>query len=147
MGCDLCGKEGALFRAVVEESELTVCKNCGSYGKILKKIVPVVHRPKKVAVKKKEIVETLVSDFADKIKKARAKLEMTQEEFAKKIAEKESIVHKIESGSFKPSIPLAKKLQKILRVRLVEVLEEEPVNMAKGKSTALTIGDLIDFKD
>ena len=147
MGCDLCGKEGTLFNAIVEGSRLTVCEKCGSYGKILKKIMPAAAiMPKKAVVEKKEIVEHVVHDFSSKIKKARATLGMTQEEFAKKIAEKESILHKMESGSFEPSIPLARKIGKLLKLKLVETVEEEPVKITKGKSTGLTIGDMLKFK-
>ena len=146
MGCDLCGKEGILFKALVEKTELTVCEKCGSYGKILRKVVPEIPKPKKLIPKKPEVVEHIVQDYAGKIRQAREKLELTQEEFAKKIAEKESIVHKLESGSFEPSIPLAKKLEKMLHIKLVEAIEEETVNITKGKTTGLTIGDMLKFK-
>jgi len=147
MGCDLCGKEVQLFSAIVEGSSLTVCEKCGSYGKILKKIAPhAPARPKKTVAEAPEMIDVLVSDFSSKIKAARNELGLTQEEFANKIAEKASILQKIESGHFEPSIPRAKKLEKVLKIKLVETIEDTPVKVAKGKSTALTIGDMLKFK-
>jgi len=146
MGCDMCGKEGQLFKALIERTELTVCKKCGDHGKILRKISPPKPAIKKTIEAKKEIIETITSDYSKKVRNAREKLGMTQEEFAKKIKEKESVVHKIETGIFEPSIPLAKKLGKILHIKLIETLEEETAPVAKGKSTALTIGDLLNSK-
>jgi ribosome-binding protein aMBF1 (putative translation factor) len=50
----------------------------------------------------------------------------------------------METGTFTPSIPTAKKLQKILRVKLIEEREEEKIEMPKEKKGgALTIGDIL----
>ena len=41
-------------------------------------------------------------------------MSMTQKQFAKYINLKESMLHKIETGSFEPPLDMAKKLEKIL---------------------------------
>ena len=113
MQCDLCGKEAPLFRAVVEGVELNACQVCSRFGKKLGHL----SKPRAVETKRTikreplELVETIVPDFAQKIKTAREKMGMKQEDFAKKLNEKTSIIHKIETGSFAPPMPLAKKLQ------------------------------------
>ena len=44
--------------------------------------------------------------------------------FAKKLNERHSIMQKIESGQFKPSIDMAHKLEKILKIEIVEEIGE-----------------------
>lgn len=150
MNCEMCGKETEdLFTAVIEGTNLKVCERCAKHGKIIEKIKPPVlpKKIKKIVQPKEpeiEIVEAVVDDYAKKIRDARSKAGMTQKEFAKKINEKESLLHKMETGAFKPSIPTAKKLQKMLHIKLIEEREEEEIEMPKEKKGgALTIGDIL----
>jgi putative transcription factor len=150
MNCEMCGKETELYTASIEGVTMKVCPGCAGHGKILRKPAPAPKKIKKKIVSaapaepEVELVEGVVEDYAKKIRDARTKTGMTQKEFAKKINEKESVLHKMETGSFKPSMPLAKKLEKILHIKLIEQREEEKITMPKtGKSGALTIGDLI----
>lgn len=145
----MCGKKGAEQKAIIEGIILTVCNGCSKYGKTLQK--PEMRIKKKIFEKiekqgKPEITEKIVPDYGQKIRKARTKKEMTQEEFAKIINIKESLLTKIENSSFTPSIPLARKLEKLLKIKLVEEIAEEKVEITKRKTDALTIGDLIKFK-
>ena len=93
-----------------------------------------------------EEVELLVENFNDLIKNSRESQGMTQKEFAKKINEKESIVHKIETGSIKPSIQIARKLEKTLNIKLIEKYQEEYKSTETKEPEDLTIGDLIKIK-
>lgn len=143
MGCDLCGKEGNLVRASVEGTELSVCVPCGKHGKILKR--PITrHRPQQV--KKPEVIETVVDNYAQLIRHAREKKGMTQKAFANALNEKESIIQKMESGGFRPSIRLARKLERMLNITLVEAQEEQSSAAPQKSSGPLTIGDLIKLK-
>ena len=36
--CDMCGKETDLVVALIEGTELNVCRECGKFGKILRKL-------------------------------------------------------------------------------------------------------------
>lgn len=139
----MCGKEAPLFAALIEGSQLSVCANCGNFGKILKKPVAGSSR---VSVKVPEVVEVVVSDFAQKIHNAREKLGLTQKEFALKLNEKESVVQKLEAGTFVPPIDMAKRLERLLKVKLVEVEQEEAVVSDKRGSGPLTIGDILSLK-
>src|SRR3989344_5321680 len=78
--CELCGKEAPLVPAVVEGSQMEVCLPCGKFGKVLRK--PVQAAAKKVSAPVKETVETIMADYAAKIRHAREKNRMTQAEFA-----------------------------------------------------------------
>ena len=68
------------------------------------------------------------------------------EEFAKKLSIKESLLNKIENSSFKPSLPLAQKLENVLKIKLIEEVEETKMKIAKGATESVTVGDLIDFE-
>ncbi|MBU1205093.1 MAG: TIGR00270 family protein [Nanoarchaeota archaeon] len=150
MQCDLCGaKTENLFRAIVEGTELNVCKDCAKYGKIIeKKPIKVEEKRQftKPAEPEKEIIQVIVPDFAQRIKKKRESLGLKQKEFAKKTSEKESLIHNIETGSFEPSISLAKKLEKFLKIKLIEDYEEEHKKGSKTKTEGFTVGDLIKIK-
>ena len=113
MQCDLCGKEGSTVQASIEGVNMTVCRDCGKFGKIID--APKRTQPKfKREIRELETSNVVVLDIAQKIRSAREQKGLNQEDFAKLVNEKASIIHKIESGSFKPSIPLAKKLEKFL---------------------------------
>jgi len=155
MQCDMCGKDDELYKATIEGVELTVCEKYARFGKILRKIKTEQEKPKtktntqKLAQIKeqKEIIETVVEDYADRIKRKREKIGLKQEELAQKIAEKESIILKIENGKMVPSIKLARKLEKFLEIKLVEEEEDEAnPDVPKGTGGEFTIGDMIKVK-
>lgn len=150
--CDMCGKESQLFIAEVEGTELNVCKNCAKYGKVIKKVAqpkPKVE-PKQVQQKpaepEKEVVLYIVSDYSTRIKNAREKMGLKQKELAAKLAERESLIQKMECGNFEPSIKLARKLEKVMNIILIQQHEEEKQKFGKVKPGALTIGDMISMK-
>jgi uncharacterized protein (TIGR00270 family) len=70
---------------------------------------------------------------------------MRQEEFAMKINEKDSIIHKIEIGHFKPSLKLARKIEKFLGIKLIEIVTEKDNKLKSSDKTegGFTIGDFI----
>jgi putative transcription factor len=147
----MCGSEERLFKTNIEGTILNVCKTCAKFGKIISEIKPVEKvKPKKIVITEQEpepeIIQMVADDFAEKIRAKREKLRLKQEDFAKKISEKESIIHKLETGEFKPSLELAKKLEKILNIQLIEEYEEEHQSKTKTASTITTIGDLIKIR-
>ncbi len=148
MQCDLCGKDSdVLLLTTVESSQLSLCKPCSAHGRVIK----VLHQPRpseqKGRLVKKDIepqvTEVIVEDFAQRIKQAREKLGLKQEELAKKINEKESIIHGLETGHHHPNMELAKKLAHALSIQLIEQVQEEALTPAKGGANAFTLGDFI----
>ncbi len=141
--CEICGAEKPLIACRIESTVMHVCQKCSAYGEVLK--LP----SQKTAVQKPQPtgpVYTVVPGYATIIRTAREKAGLTQEEFAKRISEKESVVHKLETGHQEPSIDLARKLEKLLHITLVEEQVELPVEQKKAKTGGLTIGDLIQLK-
>ena len=147
MQCEMCGRSETLFKTKLEGSELELCKTCSSFGSI-------VTEPTQNWVKKKlprmfkESSEEIVHDYGRLIRQAREKSGLNQEEFAKKISERTSILQKMENNQFQPSLKLAKKLQRSLKIRLVVESEEteERTQKVSTKSEGFTLGDYIKKK-
>jgi len=83
----------------------------------------------------------LVSNYNVLIRQARENMGLTQADLAKLIGEKESIVRRLESGRMVPTLELAKKLEKVLKVKLYEEVrqEQEP---PRPQGFQLTLGDV-----
>ena len=155
INCDLCGKvEDNLVKTKIEGVELEVCSACSKFGKV---IAP-VHRPspkeqhrqfqKQIkAQEKEEKVEILIENYADLIKKKRESLGLSQKDFAARLNEKESTIHHIETGKLEPNLVLARKLERLLGIKIVEEYAENHETIKKGKDTGFTLGDFINVKN
>jgi putative transcription factor len=152
----MCGSIGQLFRTEIEGTEMRLCKECSKYGKVIAavKVPPKLKKSARNEEEKleivqrmqKEVTEELIEDYAALISKRRQKLDLKQKELAIKMAEKESIIQKVEAGQFKPSIPLAKKFERALGIRLTEEHVEEHKQAFRAKSEKMTIGDFVYIK-
>lgn len=162
MNCEMCGKSGngksgksgrggQFLKVLIEGVEMNVCKECAPFGKIL---TPVKIAAKKTNItqqislhqKEPEIIEGIVEDYAVRIKQTREKRGVNQEEFAKMLNERETIMQKIEAGKQKPTLELAKKLEKYLNIKLIEQIKEASLEQKRDLKTPLTIGDLLQRK-
>ena len=150
--CEICGKEALLSRTKVENTELLVCDLCSSFGEVIQRHVEELkeevlkQKPKKSI--ENEVIEIIVDGYSKKIKDSRNWMGLTQKEFAQKLSEKESVLNKIESGHMMPTIDLAKKIEKLCNIKLIEEYKEKEDNVKLNfKDQALTIGDLLKFKD
>ena len=149
INCDLCGKvEESLARALVEEVQLDVCSACEKFGRVIAQ--PKKTNPKeqarlmqKQALQKGEKTELLVEGYADIVRRKRESLGLTQKDFAGKINEKEATMHKIETGVLAPQLVLARKLEKVLGVKLIEDYEGRHEAVKKSKFEGFTLGDFI----
>ena len=93
-------------------------------GKVVSIIEPSTGKPSAKTESEEpetEVMDLLVEDYAEKIRKKRESLGINQKEFAKKLNEKESLIQKIEAGHFEPSIGLAKKIGKVLQTLFPEI--------------------------
>lgn len=151
MACEMCGSKEGFYRALIEGTEMKVCAECSKFGKVLgavkKEEEPKKKGSAKVAVEQSpEVIEMIVPDFSDKIKNKRSALSLDQENFALLINEKKSVVHNLENGDLKPSIELARKLEKKLNLKLVEAYEDKKQGFSKDFENQITVGDLIKIK-
>jgi putative transcription factor len=157
MQCDMCGKDVSdyeLTNAIIEGTKLRVCDKCSKFGKVLKSPLNSFNRnndktPQFKQIKTEpEYEEMIVENYSEIIKSAREKKNIKQEDFANLINEKESLIHKIETGHMEPNIKMARKIEKFLGITLIKEVElGGSINISKDKKfTSLTIGDIIKFK-
>ncbi len=168
--CELCGREvideRLLKSIVVEGALLRVCPSC--YQKFMKqradktsthtpvrssakieKTRSIESRWRKAKIPRRILEEEfeIVPDYAKRIREARERLGWSTKVLAEKVREKESIIKRIEAGRLKPSIQLARKLEKILNIKLLEPIVEENIGVSRSdEEDYFTIGDLIRIK-
>ncbi len=157
MICELCGKDVPhLKKVIIEGVVLNVCDECAKFGteikgdkipKNVKYLPPEVVRERIERKKRRrdrglDEEEILVEDYPERIRRAREKLKMTQDELAKKILEKKTVISKIERGEMKPDEKLIKKLEKVLNIKLKERVKDSYMKEEK-KARGMTLGDII----
>jgi uncharacterized protein (TIGR00270 family) len=121
--CDVCGKDASGARkAEIDGVVLSVCEDCAKLGKE-------VYQPKKVFLQpqhsvasapRAESIESdseLAPDFSSKIRHAREKANLTQDEAALRMGISHQIYKRIESG-FKPDDATAKRIQRFYNIEL-----------------------------
>jgi putative transcription factor len=156
--CEMCGRSTEnLTKVKIERTTLEACPNCAKFGtKVQEAPMPRYvegYNPQRREFTprpaRKEVLMEIVDDYANIIRSARERLGLKQEEFAKKLNEKESIMQKIEAGSFTPSIEQARKFEKVLKIKLVEEISEGgevPISTSKTGSEGMTMADFIKDK-
>ena len=144
--CEMCGKEGKIVQADIEGVDMGVCPGCSKYGQVKKTPVNRFRQSPK-RFRRNEPNFVIVENFASLIKSARDSRSMTQEEFAKFLNEKESLLAKWEQGTLKPGLDTARRLEKNLGIKLVKREEEKKANvLVKKKSDEFTLGDFIKIR-
>ncbi|UXD21740.1 XRE family transcriptional regulator [Ignicoccus pacificus DSM 13166] len=148
--CEMCGLpiEGRPHRVMIEGTEMVLCERC--YRSVRARAVPTeAPKKKKKEVKKekpkKKVVEyEIVEDYAKRVREAREKLGMSREELGMKVGAGENIIKRIELGRLEPDMELAKKLEKVLGIKLIRKVEyEEGGEVPKPPSGGLTLGDIV----
>lgn len=144
----MCGKERELVDSIVEGAVVQVCLECSKHGNVIAINQPVVDKKieKMQEMKSRpEYVDVVINDYNDRIRKARERKGMKQEDLAQALAEKESVIQSLESGGLKPTFKLAKKLSVFLGIDLIESVEtanKSEKNIDFGNQ-GTTIGDLL----
>jgi len=86
-----------------------------------------------------------VDDLGNVIRKAREARFLTREQLAEMVGEKVSTIRRIENNELKPSFELARKLERVLKVKLLVEATDEVFERAvsKAQKRGLTIGDVL----
>jgi len=159
--CEICGRridnERQCRKVVLDNAVVIVCPQC--YNRLVKqgKAKPYIEKPvvqnqkrwvrTNVSRKLLEDMYEIVEDYAERIRRARQKLGWSQAVLAQKLRVSENVIKRIESGRLKPSIELARKMEKLLGIVLLEPIVEESTSYSTGEEDYLTIGDIIRIKD
>lgn len=143
--CEICGKVTELIRCTIEGCEMSVCMNCAKFGTAAERAANITTRIGKAAKPsaRQDEEEPVIIDASRKVKDARERKGLTQEQLAKAVAEKESVIHRIESGAMTPMLATAEKLENFLGIKIIEKIERKEGAVKEGKSESFTIGDLI----
>lgn len=134
-----------MFKAEIEGTVLEVCESCLSFGE--KIIEPEVLRRVR-RIKTKPLVEeetVFVDNYGKLILSTRKRMNLTREEFAKKINEKESVIKRVEAEQMMPNDALTKKIERFLGIKLTKTYEKKRIEkkVQRGK---LTLGDIVEVK-
>jgi putative transcription factor len=144
--CELCGKStDKLYKVYIEGTILNVCKDCLKYGKLVDENENIIKENK---LEIKEIVGEVIDENYNKILiKYREEHKLRQEDMAKLLGIKESLYKSIENKKIIPDINLAKKIEKILGIKITkkEVLTEKINN--KDNKNYITVGDILEFEE
>ena len=153
--CEICGKRPAKFIVEIEGATLNVCSSCARGSKIIgrvgqkmkaRDIAPGVHVDSAVPRKIRR-EQDIVENYAEVIRKAREALGLSIEELAKKIGEKASYIEHIEYGKMLPTIKVAKKLEKALNVKLIEIVDiYEGASETKDSAQEFTMADIAEIE-
>ncbi|MFQ5921151.1 MAG: multiprotein bridging factor aMBF1, partial [Nitrososphaerales archaeon] len=125
--CELCGCQitGKGIPIVVENVVMNVCGPCSKHGKrpYQKKVAGRGERREKKKRTRRQTTEVFTSvrdDYSSQIRTARRKLGLTEDELGEKMGENGSVVVLLEKGKFKPDAGLARRLEGLLGVSLLE---------------------------
>ncbi len=118
-----------------------VCKECAERGEIIGRFGG---KKREVRRRKEEDLEIfdIVDDYPQRISEAMKKMGVGVEELARRAKMSPETMKKILGGHIKPTLEEARKLERILKVRLIEeVVPEEGGEVKSGP--ALTLGDVV----
>lgn len=87
----------------------------------------------------------LVEDFAERIKRARETLGWDQRTLALKLKVSENVIKRIESGKLRPTIELARKIEEILKVKLLVPAVEDLAGGGKIQKY-VTLGEVVNIR-
>lgn len=86
----------------------------------------------------------LVEDYAQRIRSARERLGWSVSMLAEKVKESVTTIKRIESGKLRPTIDLAKRLEEVLRIKLLVPSVEEELGPRKAHTKKyVTLGEIV----
>ncbi len=154
--CEMCGARiaGRPYRAIVDGVEMILCASC--YLKLVKsgraKPAPAPEKRKPRTVPRPRVRKVtlelydIVEDYDERIVRAREAKGWTRAALAQKLRISESMLRKIEQGKMKPSIDLARKMEKLLGIKLLEPVELEEEEDYTAPPGTVTLGDVVIVK-
>jgi len=99
----------------------------------------------KIRPEKFEVVE----NYSEIVRQARERLGLAREDLARMVGVKESIIRRIEEGQLMPDVELARKLEQVLRVKLLVPAESDltpPLVQPSSQRYELTLGDIVEIR-
>lgn len=166
----MCGSpiKGRPREVIIDGAKLLACESC--YRRVAERVrlkaealpgspsekpatkkqqpKPPLNKPNQKSAVSQKIELEVIDDYPEVIRRARERLGWTTQALANRVMESENVIKRIEQGKLRPTIELAKKLERVLGVKLLQPvsLEDEGpvVENFKGE---LTLGDLASIKE
>ncbi len=148
--CEICGEREAAAIVLIEGAKMAACRGCARGGKLIYRLEETETRGSEVIVKEYRAPieqEEIVDDYAERVRKAIEKEKLPLEVIAERISERESYLNSIEKGKMVPTVMVARKLEKELGIKLVEMVKENVVSTSEksgGKFKEPTLADILD---
>ena len=164
MICELCGSDAPRTKLVmVEGAAVNTCPKCEKFastgavktkeGKVMLPSVADRLENRERRMRHRDVLtrgeKELVFDYHHRVRKGRQKMSMSQDELAKSLNEKKSIIVKIENGDIRPTDKLIVKLERALDITLKEYLEtdeDDGHDTNQQQSKGMTLADFIKTK-
>lgn len=145
------------MKVIIEGAKVVVCHRCAKLGKPYVEPRPryVEQRPRVAqyplrsarSVVRKDLDEfEVVEGFGAKIRDARERMGLTQQDLAMRVKERLSIIQKVESEKIAPDIKLCRELEHFLRIGLLTPRAEIPASTKITATPSLTLGDIARVK-
>ena len=127
MECEVCGKNvSELKKVTIDSTQMNVCGGCAGLGK--EAAVPVKIRRR--SPENYEIEERNFSkNYHQALRLSRERMQLTQEEAARKAGVPISVLKRIESGKLEPDDATAKRLERFFRVRIISRTSDEIMDL------------------
>ncbi|WP_119814564.1 multiprotein bridging factor aMBF1 [Halalkaliarchaeum desulfuricum] len=174
--CEMCGAEkSSLTTTKVEGAELELCDSCSEFGTEVRTESTSSSGSKYSTTSSSgtssggsgggssgasgsggsssrrrdmfDEMDELAADYDTRIRNARESTGMSQEDLAKKLNEKASLIRKLERGDILPSDDVQKKLERELDISLLEGEDVEDSEWSSDSSGTMTLGDVVKRKD
>jgi len=134
--CEVCGSplRASPNRVLIDGATMIVCNNCAKLGKPLGPAAPVQGRVNPVQnalrtmaqrpIQPIEVEFDVDPEYYLKIRQAREKLGLSQEQLGQLLSEKPSVIRMVESKKLKPDLTLTRKFMHQLKINLLVSLSE-----------------------
>lgn len=146
MECEICGKREAVCLIYIEGAQMHACAECANGNKILYYLSETDSGTSVPVVRRARTEEGIVEDYGKLIKAARMRMGLSLKELGLKIAEKANYLDLVEREVTLPSLTLARKLEKFLKIQLItsetNVHTTSSAPIAKKELTLLDIAEI-----
>ena len=168
--CEMCGAETASPTTVkIEGAELDVCDDCADFGTEVEQQSTASASTKYSTDSDSsgqsesaggsgsaggsrgpdmfDDMEEIVQDYDERIRNARESAGLSQEDLAKELNEKASLIRKLERGASLPSDSIQGKLERRLDITLTEGGVSDTEWEGGASTGEYTLGDVVQRKD
>jgi putative transcription factor len=164
MQCEVCGRQilGEPHRVIIERAKMTTCSSCAKLGSGEWKPEPAsrnwpatgnTSNPKTAFIKKRGTVTVsedivVIEGYGSLIRRTREKMGLSHKDLGRKIAEKISVLKKIENEKIMPDQKVSEKLEHTLGIKLLIPLVVPKVSLPSvSLNKGVTLGEIVKLKD